>query len=149
MLDGAGIAVADHQISLMRQNRPHQLGDIFARILVIGVGVDNQIRAQPQTGVQAGGKAGGQSLIAIQAHDMVNAQLPRDLHRFILAAVVDHQNLDGIDALDLAGQVRQRDRQGLRFVITGNLNDQLHLIEDLLNVVLFDGIRMGENDNLT
>ena len=47
---------------------------------------------------------------AAEADHVVNAMRPRDLHRAITATVIDDQHLDLVDAVDLLGKVRQRDR---------------------------------------
>ena len=50
----------------------------------------------------------------------------RDLDRAVGRAVVDHEPLDLVEALDLAREVGKRDRERLLLVQAGNLDDQLH-----------------------
>ena len=57
---------------------------------------------------------------------MVNPQRLRHRHRLIATAVIDHQKLDGINTIKLRWQIGNRLRQRLRFVVTGNLDDEFH-----------------------
>ena len=77
-------------------------------------------------GVEARLEARGQAAIVGQLHDVIDAVLARDLDGAVGRAVVDHEPLDLVDALDLAREVRQRARQGGLFVEAGDLDDELH-----------------------
>jgi len=57
---------------------------------------------------------------------MMNAEPAGDVAGIILAAVVDDQNFDTIDPVDLARQGDQRFGQAFRFIIAGDLDNQLH-----------------------
>ena len=57
---------------------------------------------------------------------MVDAVVAGDLDRAVGGAVVDHEPLDHVEALDGPRKVAQRDGERLLLVQAGDLNDQLH-----------------------
>lgn len=57
---------------------------------------------------------------------MVKAQLPCLLHGVVLTAVVDDKVFDGVDAVNMPGQVVVCQFQRLLFVITWDLYNQFH-----------------------
>ena len=77
-------------------------------------------------GVEARLEAGGEALVVREPHDVVHAVLARDLDGAVGRAVVDHEPLDLVDALDLAREVGERRRQGRLLVEAGDLDDELH-----------------------
>ena len=46
MANGFDLAVADHDIGLLIQDRLYEFGNIPAKILVVGIGVDDNICSQ-------------------------------------------------------------------------------------------------------
>ncbi len=104
----------------------HELGDVGAVVLVVGVGVDDHVGAELQRGVDPGLEAGREALVVGQAHEVVDAVCAGDRDRLVGRAVVDHEPLDRVEALDLARQVGERLRQLLRLVEAGDLDDELH-----------------------
>ena len=115
-------ALADHHIRLAFQDRAYQLFDICAAVLVVGVCVDDK----PQTGIQSSHKATCQPLVPTERYHMVKAQLPCLLHGVVLTAVVDDKVFDGVDAVNMPGQVVVCQFQRLLFVITWDLYNQFH-----------------------
>ena len=97
-----------------------------AVVLVVGVGVDDHVGAELQRGVDARLEARRQTLVVGQAHEVVDAVRARHRDRLVGRAVVDHEPLDGVEALDLARQVRERRAELLRLVEAGDLDDELH-----------------------
>ena len=122
-LDGAG---AYHDIGLPRQNRRGQRRNIVGVVLVVGIGVDDHVRAQPQTGVQHGHEAARQPLVAGVAHEVIHAVGAGHRHRVVGAAIVDDQPFDRVETGHCAGQGGQRNAQGFGFVVTGDLDDEFH-----------------------
>ena len=99
----------------------------MAGVLVVGVGVDDDVGAQAQAGVEAGHEAGGQPLAPREAHHVVGAVRARDLRRAVGGAVVDDQHLDHVDARGSArGMARERLGQRRLLVQARDLDDQLH-----------------------
>jgi hypothetical protein len=55
-----GLSVADDDIGLATQDRFDQRGNIRAVILVVAIGVHDNVRAAPQAGVDSGTECRGQ-----------------------------------------------------------------------------------------
>ena len=89
VVDLADLAVADDHVGLAGEDRRHQLGDVGAAVLVVGVGVDDDVGAELQAGVEPGLEAGRQALVVGQADDVLDPVLARDLDRAVGRAVVD------------------------------------------------------------
>jgi hypothetical protein len=69
--------------------------------------------------------------------NMVNPQRLCHCHRLIATAVIDHQKLDGVNTIKLRRQIGNRLRQRLRFVVTGNLDDEFHKeFKESLNLLI-------------
>ena len=122
------LAVAHDHVGGAGQHGADELGHVAAVVLVVGVGVDDHVGAQLQGGVQAGLEGGGQALVVGQAHDVVDAVRACHLNRVVGRAVVDHQPLDGVEPVQLAGQGGQRGGKLGGLVPTRDLDDQLHLL---------------------
>ena len=71
-------------------------------------------------------KGPGQPQIPLVRDDMIDAQALGHGNRLILAAIVDHQRLNAVDAGDTRRQLSKRLRQQFRFIKAGNLDNQLH-----------------------
>ena len=99
VLDLVRLAVADHHVGVAGEDRRHELRDVAAEVLVVGVGVDDDVGAELQRGVEAGLEGRGQAPVVRQPHDVVDAVLARDLHRAVGGAVVDHEPFDLLDAI--------------------------------------------------
>ena len=67
------LAVADDHVGAALDDRRDELGDVAAVVLVVGVGVDDDVGAELQARVQAGLEAGGQALVVRQPHDVVDS----------------------------------------------------------------------------
>jgi len=67
-----------------------------------------------------------QALVAAMLHHVVNAVGASHGHGVIGAAIVDNEPLDRVHPGDFPGQRRQGDSEGLRLVITGDLDDDFH-----------------------
>jgi hypothetical protein len=99
---------------------------IGAAVLVVGVGVDDDVGAQFQAGVEARLEAGREALVVGQADDVLDPAFAGHLDRAVSAAVVDHQQLHLVDAGHLARQVGDRRGQRRLLVEARDLDDQLH-----------------------
>jgi hypothetical protein len=126
VLDRVGLAVADDHVGAALDDRGNELGDVVAVVLVVGVGVDDDVGAELQRGVEPRLEAGGQALVVRQLDDVVDAVGARDLDRAVGRAVVDDEPLDRFEAGDLTGEVCQRGGQRLLLVEAGDLDDELH-----------------------
>ena len=77
-------------------------------VLVVGVGVDDDVGAELQAGVEPGLEARGQALVVREPDDVVDAVLARHLDGAVGRAVVDDEPLDDVEARDLAREVGER-----------------------------------------
>ena len=119
-------AIPDHDLGAPRQDWLHQALDVVCIVLVIGVGIDDDICPLLQTGIQAGRKRCGQAQVAGQRNNMLRARLAGYGGGAIGAAIVNHQGFQLVNARQAARQRLEGDRQHLRLIVTGNLNDQFH-----------------------
>ncbi len=110
VLDLVGLAVADDHVGVPLEDRRHQLRDVGADVLVVGVGVDDDVGAELEAGVEARLEAGGEPAVVGEAHDVVDAARARDLDGAVGRAVVDDEPLDLVDAGDRARQVARASR---------------------------------------
>ena len=94
-------------------------------VLVVGVGVDDEVGAELQRRVDAGHEGGGQALAAPEPDHVLHAVRARDLGRAVARPVVDDEHLDAVDARQASRQVAQRARKRLGLVEAGDLDDQL------------------------
>jgi hypothetical protein len=128
VLDRGHVAVADHHVGGSGDNRGDELRDIGAAVLVVRVGVDDHVGPQLQRRVHAGLECAREPLVVGQANDVLDAERARDVDRRVGRAVVDHEPLDRVEAVEPARQIGQRGRQLLGLVLAGNLDDQLHRV---------------------
>ncbi len=126
VLDRADLAVADDHVGAALEDRAHEARDVGPVVLVVGVGVDDHVGAELQAGVEAGLEGAGEPLVVGERDDVVDAVAARDGDRLVAGAVVDDQPLHGVEALELARQLGERQRQRLGLVPAGDLDDELH-----------------------
>lgn len=126
MRDRAGHAVADDDVGAAVEDRLDQARDIGALVLIVAVGIDDDVGAEPQAGVEPDAEGARQALVVLVDENMIDAKLPRHLDRAVRRSIADDEDFHVIDAVDLARNIRHRRRQRLLFVVTGNLNNQLH-----------------------
>jgi hypothetical protein len=104
VLDVLHLAVADDHVGVAGQHRADELGDVAAVVLVVAVGVDDDVGAELQARVEAGLEGVGEALVVRQADDVVDAVLTGDLDGPVVGAVVDDEPLDVVEAVDLPGR---------------------------------------------
>ena len=126
VLDLIDPAVADDHVGLAGEDRRDELDDVGAAVLVVGIGVDDDVGAELERGVEARLEGRREALVVGQPDDVVDALLAGDVDGAVGRAVVDDQQLDRVEALDLARQIADRRRQGGLLVEAGDLDDQLH-----------------------
>jgi len=129
VLDAVGVAVAHHHVGVAGDDRLHQLHDVPAVVLVVGVGVHDHVGAELQAGVEPGLERGRQPLVVGEPHDVVHAVRTGDVDRVVGGPVVDHEPLHAVDARHLARQPGERVGQLGALVEAGDLDDQLHCKE--------------------
>ena len=98
--DRLDVAIADADVGLAGEQRRDELRDVRAGVLIVGVGVDDEVRAERERGVDARLNAAASPLLRREAHDVRHAAGARDLRRAVARSVVDDQRLDDVDAGD-------------------------------------------------
>jgi hypothetical protein len=76
----------------------------LGRVLVIAIGVDNDVGSKFKAFFEAVGEGGGQTQIASMAKDVGDLVSLRDSDSVVTAAVVDDKSFNAVDAGDLGGQ---------------------------------------------
>ena len=87
-------AIADHQIRASADDRRNETRDVCALVLIVGIGVDDDIGAEPKCGVDARDERRRKSSMCPELHDVCRARLPRNVDGVVGAAVVDDQGFD-------------------------------------------------------
>lgn len=132
VLNGLNGPCPDHQVGLLVQNRFDQGRDVLGIVLVVRVRVHDHIRPPFQTGVQPSHEGLGQSLVLGVGNDMINAVLAGDGSGVVRGAVIDDQPFHRVKAWNLAWQVSQGNGQGGGFVVAGDLDDEFHLLLEIV-----------------
>lgn len=127
VLDGFDGSGAHHDIGTMFQNGQRQRGYVVGVVLVVGIGIDDDIRPPAQAGIKTCHEAACQTLIAGMPDDMIDTIRPRHRHRVVRAAVVDDQPFDGIKSRHFARQGRKGNGQCVGLVVARDLDDELQL----------------------
>jgi len=120
------LAVADHDVGLAGHDRGDQVGDAVLRVLVVAVGVDDDVGPVKEGVVHPVAEGPGETHVAHVVHEVLDAVLARHLDGAVGRAVVDDQDVDLINARDGPRDRRQDGGEGLLFVETRNLHEQLH-----------------------
>jgi hypothetical protein len=93
------LAVADHHLSRSIEDRLHHGRDVAGVVLVVGIGVDDDVRAPLDGIAQTGGK--GDREPTVDRHpDHFCACPARHLRGSIGRSVIDYQDLDLINAVN-------------------------------------------------
>jgi len=133
------LPITYNYLGLMVKDRLYQLGNVLAGILVVAVRIDDDVGAKAQTFVQADPESPCQALVGGITENMINPQFFSDLNSSVVAAVIDDQDFHRIYPGYIPGNICNSLRQCLFFVVTGNLNNQLHLILAPIFCVNFHG----------
>ena len=127
VVDALDRTLPHHHLGGAGEHRRHEVGDRGAAVLVVGVGVDDHVGAEPQPCVEAGGERGRQPAIAIVARsrDRRRATCATSTVRSLLpSSITSHSTTS--KPVDLTGQVGHRLRQRRFLVEARDLDDQLH-----------------------
>lgn len=114
------------RLGVAGEHRGGEGGDVAGVVLVIGVGVDDDIGAVVQAGREAAAEGAREAEIAAVADDVIDAVALCDLHGLVGAAVVDDEPFDALEAGHLAGQGVEGEAERGGLVVAGDLDDQLH-----------------------
>jgi len=94
ILNFVNLTVADHDLGFFSENRLNKPRDVRTFVLVISVGVDDDVGAEFQCFFQPGFESPRQSFVLIKMNEMVYSPLASNFDRAILTAVVNNQNFD-------------------------------------------------------
>ncbi len=143
MLHTAHTAIPDHKLCAAGNDRSNQPLDILSAVLIVGVGVDDDVGAQVQGVLQAGYEGAGQTLILPQAEDVVHTVGLCNLSSTVCAPIVDHQQLNALHPRQRLGKILECSGQGALFVVAWNLDDKLHAVS-VSPAVTGTGPRLGD-----
>jgi hypothetical protein len=107
------------------EDRGDELGDVLRLVLVVGVGVDDDVRALLDAGVEAGHERLGEAPVPRHADDVIGPVGARHLDGAVGGPVVDDEPFHHVDAGKLPRQRVQRRADGGLLVETRDLDDQL------------------------
>lgn len=107
-------------------DRANQVRDAVPAVLVVRVGVDDDIGAEFDGALQTRREAGGKAFVPGEAEDVLGAGGTGVSDGVIYAAIVDDEDFDLIDAGDSAGDIRDGRGDGLFLVVARYLDDELH-----------------------
>jgi hypothetical protein len=93
---------------------------------MIAVRVDDHVCADLQALVQARGEGSRQPPITGMGHHVLDPQLASQLGRPVRAPVIDHDQLDRVEASQLSRQVIHGPAQRLGLIEAWDLNGQFH-----------------------
>ncbi len=122
MLDLPHPSVADDHVGLAPEDGTDELRDLAPRVLVVAVGVDDDVGSERERGLEAGFERRRESPAPRGALHVLDPVPLRDFRRSVGRAVVDHQDLDLVEALDRAGDLGEGRGKGLGFVEAGDLD---------------------------
>ena len=112
MGDVPRLSIADNHICATVQDGLNQLGDVCSAVLIVTVGIDDDVGSCPQREIKATGKGAGQTTVGAMPKHMFDAQGARRVARAIGAAVIHDQDLDVVDAWDSPRNISHGLRQG-------------------------------------
>jgi hypothetical protein len=126
VLDVLDLAVADDHVGVAGEDRLDELDDVAAVVLVVGVGVDDDVGAELERASRPAWKPEARPLLFVsrttwstpcsRATSIVRSVEP--------SSMISHST--AVEALDLAREVAQRDGEGVLLVQARDLDDQLH-----------------------
>ena len=107
LVDGT---LSDHDIRFTFQDWANQFFNIGAAVLVVRVGIDDDIGTVPQAGIQSRHETFRKAFITSEIHNIMDTPVFGHLDGVVLAAVVDDEIFDGINAVDVFGEGIESDR---------------------------------------
>ena len=120
------LPIAHDEVGVSTQDGLDEPGDFLARILVIGIGVDDDVGAETKGSVETGHEAVGEAAPSPEPYDVVGAVLTGHGRRAIGRSIVHDENLHHVDSGDLTGDGREGRGQRAFLVQGRDLDDELH-----------------------
>jgi hypothetical protein len=119
-------AAADDEVGSTLDDGLYQQGDVGAAVLIVAIGVYDDIGPMCERVVHAHAEGGGETAVAAKTQDMVGAALLCYLYRAVGTAIVDDEVFDGAYAGDLTRKISKSLRQGISLVKAGDLDEEAH-----------------------
>lgn len=123
MLNSVGLSIPNDDLRPAFQDGSAELRDVEAGILIVAVGIDDDIGAKPQARVDTGSEGNCKAFVALVVDNIISTALVRYLDRSVGAAVIYDKDLDAVDPLYIPGYVGEGCRQSGFLVKAGNLNN--------------------------
>ncbi len=117
------LPVGDDDVGLASDDRLDQVGDALLGILVVAVGVHDDVRAELEGADHPVVERAAETLVADVVHELGDAVGARDLDGAVAAAVVDDEDDDLVDARDRLRDALEHRRKGLLLVQARDLDD--------------------------
>ena len=122
------IAIADGDVGLAAEERSQQLGHVLARVLVVGIGVHDEVGPTLEAGVDPRHECRREALVAREPNHVVDAARARHFLGAVPRAVIDDQRFDDVDAGDVPRKIAQRVRQHGSLVQARDLDNHLFTV---------------------
>ena len=126
MADATCLPIANHNMGALFQNGLNECDNIGTAVLIIAIGIDNNIGIEFEASVKTRFECMTQTAIFWKSDNMIHTEIARDLRRAIRRTIVNDQNLDFVNTGNFARNIVNRSGQGFFFVETGNLDNQFH-----------------------
>ena len=127
MGDGVGLPVSDDDIRRAVEDRANQLGDVAPGILVVPIGIDDDVGTERQGSFDTAAKGSCQALVVLMLDDVIDADLKGERHGAVGRAIVDDEDFDLVYPLDPSRYVRDGLAQRGFLIVARDLYDQLHI----------------------
>ena len=119
-------AAADDEVGSTFENWLYQQGDVSTTVLVVAIGVDDDVGPMGQRVVHAHAEGGGETAVAPKTQDMVGAALLCYFDGAVGTAIVDDEVFDGANAGNLTRKIGKRLLQGIFLVKARDLDEEAH-----------------------
>jgi hypothetical protein len=120
--DRVDLAVADDHVGFAGDYRRNELFDVGTVVLVVSVGVDDDVSAKLERGIKACLEPCCKPFVRCEPNDVVNAAGSSDLDCAVFGAIVDHEPFDRVDTWNLPWKIAQSLGEGFLLVVTGDLD---------------------------
>ena len=110
-----------NHICLAFKYRTHNLLNVFSTILVVRIGINDDISALLKTLIKSCHEAFGKSLVSLKVDNIVDAPALSNLNRVIFTSIIDYKILYLVYAINVLWQIVKSNLKGFRFIITRNL----------------------------
>ena len=140
MLITQRLTVANDQVCLVGKDGGDQLADLAARILVVRVGVDDDVRPEGERKLHTADERARETAVAAVPQDVIRATFQRHVGSVISRTVIYHQYYHFVNPGKLPRDIGKHHRQMPGFVVGRDLDDEFH------DYQLYDRFRRLDGD---